>query len=124
MKDTPMPSFAGLKVGDKVFVAHQARGGKRKTETVQISKVGRKYLYVQIGKRDQPFDPKSGHSVHKEHNMRSNGWGFDVFCDESWYLAEQQHLRNVSALRKSLDWISIGKITPSQAKSILEILGL
>lgn len=67
------PEFFGLKVGDKVFVAHQKtrNGGERKTETVPISKVGRKYLYIKQYSRDSPFDPATGRSVHVEHNMRS-----------------------------------------------------
>ncbi len=118
------PNFFGLKVGDMVFVAHQKTrsNNERKTETVPISKVGRKYFYIRNYSRDLPFDPATGQSVHKEHNMRSNGYGFDVFREESWFQAEQQHSRNVSALRESLDFYAIGKLTPSQAELILEIL--
>ena len=119
------PDLFGLKAGDMVFVAHQKTrsNNERKTETVAISKVGRNYLYIQQCGRDVPFDPATGQSIHKEHNIRSNGYGFDVFREESWYQAEQQHFRNVSELRESLDFFAIGKLTPSQAESILEILG-
>jgi hypothetical protein len=56
--------------------------------------------------------------------VRSNGYGFDVFHEESWYLAEQQHLRNVSQLKERLSFYTIVNLTPSQAQSILEILAV
>lgn len=119
------PDFFGLKVGDMVFVAHQKTRSntERKTETVPISKVGRKYFYIRQHGRDLPFDPATGQSVHNQSNERMNGYGFDVYREDSWFRAEQQHFQNVSALRKLLDFYAIGKLTPSQAESILEILG-
>lgn len=118
-------SFEGIKAGDNVFVVHQKQRhskAERKMEFVPVSKVGRKYGYVKLYSRDAPFCLTTGYSVHGEHNVRSNGYGFDVFRTEADYHAREKHLQSIEEIRQRLDWQGTAKLCPHQAAAILEIL--
>lgn len=81
-----------LKAGDIVFVVRQQR---RRESTVytsdeKVSRVGRKYGYIQRGYLEEKFDLETGISVHvADCNARANGFGFDVYITEDEYLVKK-----------------------------------
>ena len=119
--------FRDLKVGDLVFVVHQHRrfqDRKQKTETLPIIKMGRKYGYIEKYGREAPFCLETGHSSHQESNVRSNGYGFDVYLTEAEYHQEQHDLKERSRLQPRLvnSWGRLHDFRPEVIAKIHAIL--
>ena len=74
--------FNGFRAGDSVYYVPQSRNGKAEGEYKPIERMGRKYGYIN---RDRPFQISTGHSHHKEINMRLNGYGFDIYPSKEHY---------------------------------------
>ena len=66
-----------LIVGQRVYVV-----AKASREWAKVEKVGRKYGYLEGGRK---FSLESGWSVHECCNGRANGFGFDVFESKEQY---------------------------------------
>lgn len=48
-------------------------------------RVGRKYAYIEYCGSESPFCRETGESIHKESNVRMNGYGFDIYlCEQDW----------------------------------------
>lgn len=123
-----MSKFKDLKVGDIVFVARQCRPYEKErhvtTEEAAVTKVGRKYGYFVMQRREVPFCLNTGHSHHADCNARMNGWGFDVYHSEEEYLACKVAKERHALLCKKLG-IEYGKrhlLTPEVVEKIHAVL--
>lgn len=96
--------FGHLKPGDLVLVVTQKhRFHNRRAEFVPLTRVGRRYGYVDRYSREQAFDLKTGQSIHSSNsNVRSYGGGFDVFLGVDDFRRAEVELANDRALRAFL----------------------
>jgi hypothetical protein len=122
--------FDNLKVGDNVFVAYQndryrnSKGLPIETSYETIVKVGRKFGYIRKYRDDKPFDLYTGRSHHNpDHNVRSNGGGFDVYLNPDefkQYFEAVENAHKLSAIINKMSFIS--SLTAAQVKKILEVI--
>lgn len=92
--------YRDLKVGQEVLVVYQRsrwavqHNQEVKTEWLPITKMGRKYGYINKYHQDLPFCLDTGCSVHDpDGNARQNGHGFDVYLSQEAY-EEVLHLQH------------------------------
>ena len=102
--------LSDIKVGDTVFVVMQkSRHSEQEPGfSAIVTTVGRKYATCQRQyaqwKRDFKFDRKTGVSVHEgDHNQRCNGFGWDVYRDESSYQKQLHEWNRRASLQARLD---------------------
>jgi hypothetical protein len=102
--------LSDMTVGDAVFVVLQKRRNSPQDPgfTAIVTSVGRKYATCQQQdsrwKRDFKFDRKTGVSVHEgDCNQRCNGFGWDVYRDESSYQKQLHEWNRLAELNARLD---------------------
>jgi hypothetical protein len=80
-------TLSGVEVGTQVFVVQQRprNSTEERVSWEAVSRVGRKYGYIQRFSREERFELSTGLSVHGDCNARANGYGFDVYVSEDEY---------------------------------------
>ena len=82
-----------LRPDSQVFVVHQRprhSDQQERSGLMSVSRVGRKYGYIEMYRREERFDLTTGCSVHGDCNARANGYGFDVYVSEDEYRRKQR----------------------------------
>ena len=93
-------TLSGVCEGTRVFVVHQRprNSTEERAGWEVVSRVGRKYGYIQRFSREEKFELRTGFSCHGDCNARANGYGFDVYVSEDEY----RRLQHADAERKRL----------------------
>jgi len=95
---TKPKTLKDLKVGDDVFVVYPAsRYREEATSSEVVTRVGRKFAYIDSRRDQLPFCRETGRSHHKCCTVRANGGGFDVWLSERDY---RKHVFNFEEKRR------------------------
>jgi len=96
-------SLGDLTAGTPVYVVWQRdtrskSQAPRKAQVQQVTKVGKKYVYLPAGTILRGGDGKSHHAGEYGSNVRANCGGFDVYLCEEDYLCDVKRTAEVERL--------------------------
>jgi hypothetical protein len=90
----------------------------------EVTKVGKKFGYIQDGWMEKPFNLSNGKSHHTDYNAEANGYGFELYFSKEEYEQIIADAKDYAYLKKRLlgDSYYLVKLSPAKVKAIHAIL--
>lgn len=104
-------------IGDELFLVHNVRPHVQQTYKVTVTKVGRKYFYVELYGWEYPFKLDTW-----RYHTDFDRWQYVLYENQQDYLDEVELENLKDSFRKAFAFGSNKKITLNQARRIGAIL--